>query len=191
MFKSADNNQLYNKRGPYQTQGAPQPIKAGEIVTLFENRDITDEYVIIKPGKHIIQFRGIPMSNVIEFEIEPGTPDERDLLVSLLVNILPDSSWRITVPKRYIAPAGRKGEMILIILSRGHLGDAITVMLWKMKSPADVTERRDEQPSDYLGKNDSGYFYIEIPPKALDYWPTIKEDIISALNIENRSVQNP
>ena len=191
MVKSADNNELYDKRGPYQTQGAPQPIEAGEIVTLFENRDIIDEYVIIKSGKYTIQFRGggeFPPSNIIEFEVKPGTPDERDFLIASLIDIFPDTKWRATVTKRRFSPAGRKEESNLVILNRGFMETgSVRVMLWQTKSPAEVIDEWDNRKSDYLGKNASGYFYIEIPSKALDYWPKIKEDIAKSLKLDSSS----
>jgi hypothetical protein len=187
MVKTADNNELYDKKGPYQTQGGMQQIKADEIVTLFENRDVTDQYLIIKPGKYKIQFRGIPASNVIEFEVKQGTPDERDLLVSLLVRILPDSSWRVTAPKRRSASAEQKEESIVVVIGRGGLTDAIGVMLWQTKTQGAIIDRRHSPPPvEYLGKNNLDYFYISIPPKALDYWPKMKEDIAKALKLDSQ-----
>ncbi len=184
MVRTIDNNGLYDKKGHYQTAGGMQKIEPGEIVTLFENRDITDEYVIMKPGKYIIQSHPIPASNIIEFEVEPGTPDQQDLLVSLLVNVLPDKSWRVMTPK--IRNASVEQESILVVLGRGGLTDFIGVMLWQTKTQGAIDDRRQNPPPyEYLGKSSSGYFYITIPPKALDYWPKMKEDIVKALKLES------
>jgi hypothetical protein len=200
IIKTADNNEPYFKLSHYQTMEAPRPIGPDGIVTLFENRNITEEFVIIKPGKYRVQFRGgrpgspdliLPASNVIEFEVKPGTPDERDFLISLLANVLPDASWHAEIQqRRRNAPAGRKEEAISIILRHPHPGRyaGIIVTLWRTDLPVEVTEQRqDAKTNDYLGKNDSGYFYIEIPPEALDYWPKMKEDIAKALKLDSQS----
>jgi hypothetical protein len=96
IVKTPDNNYPYDKIGPFSTMVRPDSsIDACEIVILFEDRDITDEYLVIKPGKYTAQFRGgggLPISNIVEFEVKPGKPNERDFLVSLLINILPDES---------------------------------------------------------------------------------------------------
>jgi hypothetical protein len=190
---NANNNEAYYKKGPFQTQGAPHQIDSGKIVTLFENRNIADEYVMTKPGIYTIQFRGgyfgsyFPASNIIRFEVKPGTPDVRDLLINSLVEIIPDANWLVMTVPKIKTPAGRKGaEGISIVLYR--VRSRIRVILWKTESIAEVDKQsEDPQTSDYLGKDASGYFYITIPSKALDYWPTMKEDIIKALKIEDKS----
>jgi hypothetical protein len=186
MVRTFDNNGLYNKRGPYQTSGGWQPIASGEIVTLFENRDISDEYLITKPGRYIIQSRPVPASNIVKFEVKPGTPDEQDLLVSSMVNILPDSTWRVVAPKKRYDSAEQKEESIAVVLSRGGKMDHIGVMLWQTKTQGAINDRRTNPPPyECLGKSGSNYFYISIPTKALDYWPKIKEDIVKALKLES------
>ncbi|MDD5326542.1 MAG: hypothetical protein PHY02_01860 [Phycisphaerae bacterium] len=199
IVKTADNSRVYYKAGPYQTSGGPRPIESGEVVTLFENRDISDEFAITKPGKYTVQFRGfyrLPASNVIEFEVKTrGTPDERDVLIDQVIDVLPDANWLAMAPKRFRhAPAGRKEETISIILRHlgGEKGGDVLVFLWKTNSPMDVTEEKEEDTptSDYLGKNASGYFYIETPPKALDYWPKMKEDIAKTLKLDRPGNSN-
>jgi hypothetical protein len=205
IIKNPENNEPYYKVGCFQTVGGPHPIDKGEIAILFEKRNITNEYVIIKPGQYTIQFRGgiygmapdsnFPPSNIIEFEVKPGTPDEHDLLISSLVGILPEKCWQAATVSRYNAPSGRKdAEGISIILIRNaHLiSDVIIARLWKTKSPAEIVKQeKDAKTSEYLGKNDKGYFYIEIQPKALEYWPKMKEDIIKTLKIDSQSEQKP
>lgn len=199
IIKTPDNNCPYDKEGPYQTMEGPNhSIGAGEIVTLFENRDITGEYVIIKPGKYRIQFRGgskLPASNIIEFEVKPGTPDERDLLIASLLDVLPDPNWQAEAPKRIRhAPAGRKETVISIFLVRGRgflERNSVRITLWQTKSPAAVIEEQDAQASDYLGKNASGYFYIETSTEALNYWPKMKEDIAEAFKLDGSGKGSP
>jgi hypothetical protein len=193
IVKTIDNNEIYRKEGPYQTQGGFPQIEPNEIVTLFENRDIAGEYVILKPGKYTVQFRGggkAPASNVIELDVKPGTPDKHDYLISLLVDVLPDANWHAEItPGIRTAPAGRKEDTIAIVLRHPHPAryGGVLVTLWQTKLPADVDEnKQDAAISEYLGKNPSGYFYLEIPPESLDYWPKIKEDIAKALKLDSR-----
>lgn len=201
LIKTSDTNEQYYKHPPFQTQGAGEPIDKGEIVTLFENRNITDEYVIIKPGRYTIQFRGayyghgsnFPASNVIEFEVKPGTPKEEDILISSLVGILPEAKWRdkwqlASIPnENMVAPAGRKevkGVSIALIRLSGVISTTIIAQLWQTKTSAEISEQKAGiQISDYLGRNASGYFYAAIPPKALECWPKMKDDISNALNL--------
>jgi hypothetical protein len=199
-IKTGDNNEPYYKVGPFQTGGAEHPIDKGEVVTLFEGRNITDEYVIIKPGKYTIQFRGgdygmaidstFPASNVIEFEVKPGTADECDLLISSLVGILPDVRWQAaTAPKGdRRTPAGRKevkGISIILVRHSGLIRDTIITTLWQTKTAAEVIgQGAGTETSDFLGRNASGNLYAKIPPKALDYWPKMKEDIVKALKLK-------
>ena len=191
IVKTADNNEIYYKKGFYQTSRGFQKIEPNEIVALFENRDITDEYVILKPGKYTIQFSSVgtaPASNVIEFEVKPGTPDKHDYLISLLVYVLPDANWYAEIRNIRSAPAGRKEEVISIDLVHRHPARrSVFVTLWQTKLPAEVDEnKQDTKISEYLGKNPSGYFYLEIPPEAIDYWPKIKEDIAKALKLDSQ-----
>lgn len=136
-----------------------------------------------------------PSSNIIEFEVKPGTPDEHDLLISSLVGILPEKCWQAATVSRYNSPSGRKdAEGISIILIRNaHLiRDIISSTLWKTETPAEVNEQeKSTHTSEYLGKNNSGYFYIEIPSEALEYWPKMKEDIVKDLKLDSKSEQKP
>lgn len=201
IIKTPDNNEPYYKVSSFQTAGSEHPIDKGEIVTLFEDRNISDEYVILKPGKYKIQFHGgiygmaidsnFPASNIVEFVVKPASPNPTDLLISSILNILPDSRWQTAASRSYNPPSGRKEvKGISIILIRypesGLIMGTIIVTLWQTQAKADVLEQgTNKQVSDYLGMNSSGYFYIEIPPKALDYWPNLKEDIIKNLKLKS------
>jgi len=187
IILDANNKELYYKKGPFQSlEMEAKSIGIGDIVTLFDNLNITEDYVITEPGKYTIRFRG-PSYNVIGFEIKPGTPDERDVLIASLYDILPDPNWQIIKGLRENIPAGRKNaEGNAVVLYR--IRSRIRVMLWQTKSEAEIDEHgEDPQTSDYLGKNASGYFYITAPPKALEYWPTMKADIVKALKLESKS----
>jgi hypothetical protein len=191
IVKTPDNNYPYDKIGPFSTMVRPDSsIDACEIVILFEDRDITDEYLVIKPGKYTVQFRGgggLPISNIVEFEVKPGKPNERDFLVSLLINILPDESWRVAVSKKRNVSAEQKENAFAVVVARGGKMDGIGVMLWQTKTQgAIIDQRHSPPPVEYLGKNNSDYFYISIPPKALDYWPKMKEDIAKALKLDSQ-----
>ncbi|MBN2020458.1 MAG: hypothetical protein JW749_09560 [Sedimentisphaerales bacterium] len=192
IVKAADNNEPYYKLSPGQMVDSWRSIGPNEVVPLFENLNIANEFVIIKPGKYKVQFRGgrnLPESNVIEIEVKPGTPNQRDYLIYLLVDVIPDANWHAEIrPMFRSAPAGRKEEAISIALRHPHPDRyaGVFVTLWQTRMPAEVIENADDREiSEYLGKNPSGYFYLEIPPEALDYWPKIKEDIAKALKLDS------
>ena len=44
--------------GSFQTAGGPKPIAPGETVVLFDEFDLTDQYLFVKAGFYTLQFRG-------------------------------------------------------------------------------------------------------------------------------------
>jgi len=188
--KTPDNNYPYDKIGPFSTQALQdESIDPCMVVILLENYDITEEYVILKPGKYTVQFRGKPASNIIEIEVKPGTPDERDLLVATLLSIIPEPNWQVIAPK---IPPDKYENKKMVVLGRGFKTEgSARAILWLTKSQEEPFEQRQFVTIDkYLGKNSLGYFYIQMQPKALEYWPSIKEDIIKALKLEGEPEPN-
>jgi len=202
FIKAPDANEIYYKKGPFQTGGAEQPIDKGEIVTLFENRNITDEYVITKPGKYSIQFREgnygasidstFPGSNIIEFEVKRGTPRKEDRIISCLIGILPNKRWQLarTQDSSSDGPAGRakvKNTFSCNLFRIAALKeDVITVRMWLTPKRTKVKKRRkDDLVSEYLGKTSLGHAYILAPQNVEEYWPTAGQDIFEALRYKD------
>lgn len=204
LIKAPDSNEVYYKKGQFQTGGAMQPIDKGEIVTLFENRNITDEYVITKPGKYSIQLREgnygmsmdstFPASNIIEFEVKAGTPRKEDRILSSLIDILPNKKWQLawSSDTSSDAPAGREKVKNTFSCSfyriAGPSGkeEVITVRLWVTPKQTKVKKQREDTViSEYLGKTAFGYAYALTPPKVDEYWPTVEQDIFEALRYKD------
>jgi len=203
IIKDTNGKEAYYKKGSFQTAGGERPIDTGEIIPLFENRNITNEYVIAKPGKYTIQFRGgnygmssdstFPPSNTIEFEVKAGTSSQDNILISSLLETLPDKKWQLTPRWRRDdeTPLGRnpvKGSSIEIVRYAKLKVDVVSMTLWQTDEPSEVSAQQKEgekKVSEYLGHSPSGqYYYIHIPLKVEEYWPSVREDIIKALNLE-------
>jgi len=184
VIKEPDGNCPYDKLGPYQTmEGAIKTIAAGEVRTLINKKDIAEEYLIIKPGKYTIQFNGgnmLPVSEIYELEVKDGKPDDRDIIIESLINVLPDEKWRAAGIRKEV-DSDRNASTNLIVLHRGGY-DGITVILVYIKYTGEISDINI--PDNYLGRNELGYYSLNAPPEALELWPTIKKDIIKALKIE-------
>ncbi len=203
QIKDANGNEAYYKQGSFQTAGSEQPIDTGEIVSLFENRNITREYVITKPGKYTIQFRGgnygmsidstFPPSNIIEFEIRSKGPSQEDILISSLSAVLPKARWQLTPDWNHEdgTPLGRdpvKGFSIGIVRHAKLKVNVVSMTLWQTETPSDISRKQKEgenKVSEYLGYRSSDqYYYAYIPAQAQKYWPTVRSDIITALDLK-------
>jgi hypothetical protein len=202
MIKDPNANEVYYKKGPFQTSGTDHPIDRGEIVTLFEDRNITDEYLITKPGRYSIQFRGgnygaavdstFPSSNIIKFEVKEGTLPKEDRIISQLIEILPNKKWQLarSSDPSSEAPSGRekvKNTFACSLLRvAGLKKDVVTVRLWITPKRTKVKKRReDERVSEYLGKTAYGHAYILAPQNVEEYWPTAGQDIFNALRYKD------
>ncbi len=213
LIKNQEGNEAYYDAPPVQTLGMEVPLDAGEIEILFDKRDINEEYVIIEPGVYTIQFRGynmsipsveidpgpilsesnisFPPSNIIEFEVKPGTLVNHSALINSLRNILPQDGWEMISPRRkeMVVPKGRrevKGCEIGIVWQGQLKPDVVYVGLWQTYKATELSASADGglKPSEYLGQDPAGkHYYVSIPEKAKESWPTVKEDIISALQI--------
>ena len=203
-IKDANGNDAHYKLGSLQTGlGLCPSIGSGEIVTLFENEDIGNGYVIVKPGKYTIQFSGIsgegaymalPASNIIEFEVKAGAPRRPDFLIDSLSKIFPYDKWGLFDGWGGI-PFGRatvKESPEIEIRAPFHSGlkdeDTASVLLWETEEPSEISAQKKEgvnKVSEYLGQSSTKrYYYAYIPSKMEEYWPTIREDIIKALNLK-------
>ena len=182
-----DGNKILTKVGPFQTGGAEEPIDTGEIVTLMENRDIANEYVITKAGTYSIQFSaGWPESNIIKITVQPGTPKKEDTLILSLSNVIPDQcvlhkGWET-------APQGRQAIQAasLGIYCRNIHRMTGETFLWQTDTVADIANDQQVEAvkvSKYLGKNESGHIYFSPSEKLMEIWPNIQEDITRGLNL--------
>lgn len=202
-IKDTNGDEVYCKIGSFQTMGGRRPIDTGEIVSLFENRNITNEYVIVKPGKYTIQFRdgiygtskdsNFPPSNIIEFEVKPGTPSQFDVFIASLKGIVPEKRWKLSQKwYNHQSPLGRKPvESIELVFTRHPESnlkvDLVFIQLWQTDEMANEVKQEETKGkmSEYLGKDSNGkYIYINVPENAEKFWPSARKDISLALKLE-------
>jgi len=202
LIKDPDGKEVYYKASSFQTVGAVKPIDAKEIVRLFEGRDVASEYVITRPGKYTIQFRQgnygmsrdstFPASNILKFEVQPGQAKPEDVLITRLMNIVPGHGWQISKgwqSDQLATPSGRnpmKGVNVNLVKHAKLKRDVIYVSLWQMEQPSSAKEGEKApmpEVSEYLGQNPLGHFYVSIPAKAEELWPTIRTDLKKTLNL--------
>jgi len=82
LIKDAKEEKIPYSIRPPMTGGGGERLDPGDMVTLFEDRDISREYAIRKPGTYTIQFREdgyglegnsrFPASNVVTFDAQPN-----------------------------------------------------------------------------------------------------------------------
>lgn len=196
VVKKSDGKEVYKKTAPVQTVGSERPLDTDEIVTLFEDVDISNDFVITEPGAYTIQFQEgsygmdadgwFPASNTVEFEALSGKPKMEDVLIEKLSEI-PPKEW-------YLVGANwdRPSDASALPPEIGFVTHAIDkgryIYLWRTDHPIDISSINSGMPwektTGYLGQADLGHFYIEIPTDAEHLWPTFREDIKKALAIQ-------
>lgn len=199
IIKDANGEKVYYKGMPFQTGGSGKPIDPEEIVTLFENRNIAAVYSIMEPGKYAIQFRKgnygmsedstFPASNILEFEVKSGIPGEHDILISALSDILPDGGWQL-LPSQKMPPGVNPAKCVSIFIERQSKSkdDIVAIALWQTNEPSDALAQQKVGGSEvieYLGHSSSGkHYYAYIPLRAEEYWPSVRNDIVKALDLQ-------
>ena len=70
----------------------------GNVVYLFDGLDIDSQYLIVKPGRYSVQFRGYtaPKSNTVEIDVRPGTLPPIKRIAARLLDVVP-SDWVLSV----------------------------------------------------------------------------------------------
>jgi hypothetical protein len=193
-IKDSTGEEVYCKIGVHQTCGSEEPLDKGEINVLFSKRDISQEYVLAKPGLYTVQFRGghlgiggaaLPASNVLTISVKQGEPLKFDQILLNLEASVPDKQWHVSGYSDYYRGAEVFAEVNKFILLRrpeSHLKkDILKAEVWlSTKQLPDDYKEEGAKPL-YLGKKDQGYFYAIIPDETSKVWPTVKADIIKAL----------
>jgi hypothetical protein len=130
----------------------------------------------------------VPASNSFEFEIVAGPPGPPDPVGRLLPLLRPD--WELSaVPSigRLCKPPGEWSRIPGRWIAFQHhptayKRDAVSFSLWLTDEPARPEPWLDDRPAgEYLGLCGPWHAYISIPARALERWPTAKEEIRRAL----------
>lgn len=193
-IKDSSGKEVYCKIDSHQTCGSEEPLDKGEINVLFSKRNISQEYVLAKPGLYTVQFRGgrlgiggatLPASNVLTISVKEGEPLKFDQIVLDLEASVPDKQWHISGYSDFYRGAEVFAEVNKFILLRhpeSHLKkDIVKAEVWLSTKQLPDDDKEEGTKPLSLGQNDQGYFYAIIPNETSKVWPTVKADIIKAL----------
>jgi hypothetical protein len=181
------------------TVGHARPLDPGESVVLLDGFDISRFYPIVKSGRHTIQhssFREwIPHSNTLTFDVKPGEPSLRDILVSRIFQAISSEQWLIVPAISFYKSQSKISEKIsvhnleIFYLPRGwEFYQGETMQLWVSPVLLDVTDteipKDPLQRSEYLGTTDTQqHVYVNISSPVYAEWPDMKERVAKALKI--------
>lgn len=183
--------------GSSQTAGGSQLINPGEIVTLFDQFDITSQYHISEEGEYFFQFRGskgfskleidnetlweetadIPPSNILEINVQPGKLGKCDEFRGSLLSVLPNK-WAIAALNKpadgyEVEPLGRQSSKgcFAALYKPAYLKEDISGFeTWLTEEFVNIT-RVCVVCSAYLGKGKLGHVYIEVQQEAAGTLP--------------------
>ena len=198
--------------GGVQTGGSPKSISPGETVILFDDLDLLTQYLIVKPGRYTLQFRGtnviwrseseIPPSNKLAIEMRPGTLPAAVQVPARLIEILPEH-WGLSlnggvseVNDGKISPPGwESGRATYISLATNPVKsnlkrDVLRVQIWvaeqRLSPIGSVQAGRQTNGGEaaiYLGKGIDGHVYWTVSVRAEKDWPDIQAKVMNALQI--------
>jgi len=164
-------------------------IKAGSTLEIAA-LDLGESYYLRRPGRYTVVWSGNPASAEFEFEVTPnavraaadGDP------VGRLLPLVKDSWWLGLGPRGRIKPGSNWGESTGRIVRFVRNPPAfngeglIDVCLMDEAATATPVNINSSIPtSEYLGKVDRWHVYYRTSEKALQAWPTVKEDVKEAL----------
>jgi hypothetical protein len=155
----------------FQTSGHRKALTNGQIVTVFSELDLAQQYLIDKPGKYAVQFvgrGGLPPSNVLTVTVaEAPLPDRLKLLVALHKSA--PQGWRVTQYDTAITllntPTRLKAD-----------ATSITLFFTKTKEP--------NQEGEYVAETKLGHAWIQAEsPVAAARWPDYLKFIREQLTV--------
>jgi hypothetical protein len=198
-IKDPDGQQLAFLAKSQSTMGYARPLDAQETTVLLESFDITRFYPMVKAGKYTIQHTSfeewVPHSNILTFEVKPGIPAARDILVSQIFQVISAQQWLITPSSPSYKSQTVSSQKVSVqqlkifyVPESWELYQGETMELWISPVLLDMTDPEIQKDllykSEYLGMTDSQqhvYAYISSPIYA--QWPDMKERIAKALKV--------
>jgi hypothetical protein len=181
-------------------------LTPGNVVNLFDGLDLDSRYLIVKPGKYTVQFTGygLPKSNIVEIEVQPGTLPPIKRIAARLLDVLPNN-WEMTIHD-YSGESDRNRivgwdepppgwEPVRVLPTIELAGDrtmkgGVAAHLWlsdrKLEWTGKVARPGQAAPL-YLGKCPEGHVYANLPSDdraATAKWPTFERDFKKALQVE-------
>ncbi|MCD4728358.1 MAG: hypothetical protein K8R46_11890 [Pirellulales bacterium] len=191
----------------FQTVIGKRPaLTPGNIAFLFDQLNLDSQYLIVKPGKYSMQFRGYgaPQSNTVEIDLRPGTLPPIKQIAGRLLDVLPNG-WEITIhgypgDSDHSRPVGwdepppgwepvRGMPTIGLAGNRSRQGGVYATM-WLCDRKLEWTGKvawPGQTAAVHYGKCPEGYIYALLPSEAeaaTAQWPTFKKDLRKALQAE-------
>jgi hypothetical protein len=188
LIKGPDGREAPYIEQAVQTVGGPRPLNPGERVVLFENLDISDQYLILTPGKYTVQFRGqgkafgevpIPPSNVVRINVSAGRLRPLHEVAGRLIGIAPDENWRVSVIREgEVTPTGRRADRglhLCLVRWASLKKDVLLAPVWITENEVRVDKgdepRSREGLSEYLGQCRWGHIYFHPSRNVQEVWP--------------------
>lgn len=200
----ADGKHVRYVWGPVSTgTGLKSPaLGPDEATVLLDDYDLCEQYLVTAPGSYSVQCRpegAIPCSNVVKFELRPGSLPLSLKVPARLIGILP-GNWEIQLNSRVslvndgnVTPFGWQsgvGTYVAIVSTTSNKKDYWAVDVW-------VTEHKlalastlppggpagHDDAATYLGKGVDGHVYWRLPVRAEAEWPEIQIKVKSSLQI--------
>jgi hypothetical protein len=180
----------------------------GNVVFLFEGLDIDSQYLIVKPGKYSVQFRGgsVPRSNTVEIDVRPGTLPPIKRIVARLLDVLP-KDCAISVhgyphesddtracywdePPPGWEPV--RGMPTIFLAGKLPEEGSGSVKLWLSDRKLQWTGKvagPGQQAAFYYGKCPEGHIYADLSPNEGkgDDWHKFRNDFDKALRLEKEN----
>lgn len=195
----------------FQTLGGKRPaLTPGNIVNLFSGLDLDSQYLIVKPGKYKVQFRGwaFPESNTVEIEVRPGTLPPIKQLAARLLEVLP-KEWILTV-HGYAGESDRSRSVfwddpppgwepvrgLATIELDGNPGKGeggVDATFWLSNRQLEWTgkvDRPGQTAAVYFGKCLEGHLYAQLPSAVAveaARWPTFEKDLRKAWKVKEEN----
>jgi len=173
-----------------QVMANPLPVSPRGTVTLAEHLDLTDKYILQKPGRYSVRFKGgvsgLPDSNTITIDVSPGQLTELDKAVIQLLPIRP-KGWYVTKSahsQKEVTPFGRPAVVGYDAhICRDYMrGEAVYV--WLTKAPTENDPQQNPPvKSEYLGRSQGLYVYVAVASATPALWPNAIEEVARALQI--------
>ncbi len=183
----------------FQTMIGKRPaLTPGNIVFLFDHLDLDSQYLLVKPGKYSVRFRGyaLPQSNTVEIDVRPGALPPIKRIAARLLDILP-KNWELTV-HGYPGESDRsrsvgwdhpppgwepvRGLPTLGLAGNRSKEGGVHAALWLSDRKLPWTGKvggPGETAAVYYGKCPEGHLYADLPADAAAAaaeWPTFKRD---------------
>jgi len=186
--------------GSVQTMNPKRPLAPGR-TTLLGTLDLTEYYLLLKPGTYTVKYVGdqFPPSNALSFEVVPAEGTDPLLrALTVLVENRP-KEWHVVSPRpvSYLEQPGPQWSRVhcrrYTFEHKDQYADGLKppktepVSLWiatqrAVKEPWQLSEEEQAAQTEYCGECAFGHVYLQPPhPTALARWSALKDNVMGWL----------